>query len=222
MGRGIKIASIVVATAVWLYSCFQFVQYLPRGCEIGDWSRTTSAIVLAAAASSGWMIVSGIVLFGSLPFGSRQSLRKLAILSDAVGSRLTSACAIRIFCSQSESYRGFVHDRVKSLKPGSTIKVLMRNDNSATRLDDLRKVAERWKNDISGRGVNVDVRAVSWSPIMFRGWLFDEDSAVIGWYNRTPIRTLGQGDDTFLIEDKDMVKGLASTFDAVFETGTQL
>lgn len=218
----LTITGILVTVALWLYGCFQFVQFFPGSCSIGDWSKTTSAIVLAAAASSGWLILICIGLYGSGFLKSRRSFQRAGVFSDTVGSRLTSSTTVRLFCSQSASYRGFIHNQVGLLKRGMTIKVLMRTDSTPARQDDLKRVAEKWHTDIAGRGVTVEVRAVEWSPLMFRGWVFDERAAVLGWYNRANGRTLGQGEDTFLIEDKGMVKGLVDTFDAVFQGGTQL
>ena len=215
-----KILGFLFAAVVWILGCFEFVQYFPEACKIGDWSRMTTATVLALAASSGWFVVGAIVLGGGeLP--GRKKLRRVELLSDTVAKKLKSAKTIRIFCSQSESYRGFIHDRVSSLQDGACIKVMMRNDSTQARLDDLKKVAARWHNDIAGRGVTVEIRAVKWSPLMFRGWLF-ENTAVIGWYQRTAVRTIGQGKMALFIEDEETVQGLTATFDAVFLEGTTL
>jgi len=216
----LKILSSLTVAGVWILACFGFVQNFPETCKIWDWSRMTTATVLSLVASSGWFVVSAIVQWGGeLP--GRKKLRRVELFSDTVAKKFKSAKTIRIFCSQSESYRGFIHDRVSSLQEGACIKVMMRNDSTQARLDDLKKVAARWHNDIAGRGVTVEIRAVEWSPLMFRGWLF-EKTAVIGWYERTNGRTIGQGKSALFIEDEETVQGLQTTFDDVFREGTML
>lgn len=216
----LKISGFLVASVVWILGCFEFVQYFPEACKIGDWSRMTTATVLALAATSGWFVVAAIGLWGGeLP--GRRKLRRVDLLSDSVGKKLKSTKTIRIFCSQSGSYRAFIHNRVSSLLEGTSIKVMMRADSTQARLDDLKKAAAKWRNDIAGRGVTVEISAVEWSPLMFRGWLF-EKTAVIGWYHRTAACTLGQGHKALLIEDEETVQGLIATFDAVFQEGTKL
>lgn len=216
----LKLTGFLVALVLWILGCFEFVQNFPDACKIGDWSRMTTATVLALAASSGWFVVVAIAGGGS-ELAGRRKLRRVEVLSDTVGKKLKSAKTIRIFCSQSGSYRAFIHDRVSSLLEGTRIKVMMRTDSSQARLNELKKAAEKWHSDIAGRGVTVEISAVEWSPLMFRGWLF-EKTAVIGWYHRTAACTIGQGHKALLIEDEETVQGLIATFDAVFQEGTRL
>lgn len=206
--------------ASWIMICFGIAyQYFPEACKIGDWSKTTT-LVIVLAAGSGWFFLFSIKS-GHMDFTRRGKVRRVEITSDIVGEKLKSAKTIRIFCSQSGSYRAFIHNRVSSLREGTTIKVMMRADSTNARRDELRNAAEKWRSDIAGRGVTVEISAVDWSPIMFRGWLF-ENAAVVGWYHRTTNRTLGQEKRPFLIDDQETIQDLTTTFDAIFADGEKL
>lgn len=215
-----SIVALVVASAVWIYGCFQAVQYFPDSCRVLDWSRATTATLFCIVASGGYLLATGLV---ALPIASKRGkLSSTKLTSELVVGALKKATVIRVFCSQAESYRGFVHSHCADLANGVTIKVMMRGDGTAGRLGDLQKVADRWHHDIGGRGVSVEVAAVDWSPMMLRGWVFDQEAAVIGWYTRTGGRTTGGGDPGFVIHDREVIRQITETFDKVFLTGQTL
>jgi len=216
----VKMLSVLVAAAAWVRGCFEFVQYFPEACKMGDWSKMTTVTVLMLVASSGWFLVIAIVMWGcELP--GRKKLRAVESQSDVVAKKIKSAKTIRVFCSDSGSCRSFIHNRVSSLQEGTTIKVMMRTDSTPERNSHLKKVADKWRKDISGRGVTGEISAVDWCPVMFRGWVF-EKSAIIGWYHRTAGVTVGQEYKALLIEDEATVQGLTATFEAVFNEGVKL
>lgn len=218
--------NIAKFSAAWCLAAVAIYSLVPEECRIGDASRLTTVVLITFVSGLGWLAYH-VISSRQGPSIERQGqgdgqFQVTEIHSDELKTEIASSKTIRVFCSGSDTYRSFLLAMNRPLRQGSTIKVLMRADDTDARHDHLTSIALKWQDDIASRDVAVEVRAVAWSPVMIRGWLLDERLAVFGFYHRVGGRTRGQGRSTFSVTDTKMVEELIDVFDATFQQGEPL
>lgn len=101
---------------------------------------------------------------------------------------------LRIFASGSETYRTLLLSflDVIQLNEKLEIRILIRDDGSPIRKQKVSEAYAKWKNDIDSNFRTETVIRTYRSPCMLRGFIFDEKSAILGWYYSSPEGTQGQ------------------------------
>lgn len=92
---------------------------------------------------------------------------------------------LKIFSSGSGSYRIKLNMILKNMKSPQLrkIKILIRDDNTEQRNDNIKNQIRQWEKDISKKyTINIEYYRYSFSEISLRGYIFDDKYALLGWY----------------------------------------
>ena len=142
--------------------------------------------------------------------------------AELVREKLAESHVIRIFASGSENY----HTRLKAYLAkvmrthALRFQVLVRDDGTDYRREKLADAHARWKELDELFGTRSELRTYSFD-VMYRGVLWSDDSASLGWYERRNGRTVGQEIPLLYLDAKNGVAGqllktAADYFDRTF------
>lgn len=162
-----------------------------------------------------------------------------AALTDEPGKFLKEAIRetliLRVFASGSESAKQLLNscsDIATGRSGALQVRVLMRNEvSNAGRITELNNQIHRWKTDVadalSTTSFKVECAFAFYStPVMIRGYIFDNRLALLSWYSRC-----GEGRyrspatlPFFMLSDESedaklMIGSASKIFDCYFELG---
>jgi hypothetical protein len=196
-----------------------------KGCTLfGEPSRLTLAVMLIVAAS-GWalwisqVIPALIYAYKPVPV----PLPPLPIASEHdICAALSQAKFVQIFVSKSDRLRSLVTTQTKKLPRDLKIQVLVRDDGTQERAAVIATEAQKWRDDVGKGGVTLEIRTYKFDPVMFRGLIFDRETAILGWYFRGDPLKQHNDLDMYRVNQIEALEHISLAFDDMFARGSKL
>lgn len=157
-------------------------------------------------------------------------ISELKMINDIVCVReqLSKSRCVRIFASGSETYRLLLLSLLPALhlKERLELRVLVRDDGSPSRKAKLSEAISKWHDIDEKFNTRTIVRTYDYD-VMFRGWIFDQKAALVGWYERRNGKTCGQDDLAYFLQGGNKqcdsaITVLTRVFDKYFDSGNDI
>jgi len=148
---------------------------------------------------------------------------------DMLKRLIEGSTEIKIFSSGSETYRIKLNIIFKLIKVDKkkTIKILIRDDGSPQRNDKINEEIRKWKIVVENNNTQmVDFEFKRYEPaegsVMLRGYIFDNNYAILGWYLNTVEYRYGNNCPMVLYSDveihqSEIIKFAIKTFEYFYK-----
>lgn len=143
---------------------------------------------------------------------------------DKIAQLLKETKELKIFSSGSTSYRIKLRMILKNIKSTQLrkIEILIRDDNTNKRDEKIKDEIKLWEKDIYDKyDISIKFQRYTFLQISLRGYIFDKNYALLGWYYNDGDNRYGN-DQTLVLysskfdDQKEIVEYANKTFDSIF------
>lgn len=176
-------------------------------------------VIFCVFQCSGWLVA---YIYREAPRSSSAngSFKRVRNVGPEIQRLVQKSDIIRIFASASETYWVEMRGLSDSIRKPLTIRILMRIDDTEERSRVISRIESKWKEDVGSKNITLEFGYYKFDKVMFRGWLFDRESAAIDWYSRVPGTANRGSKDLFYLDDFDCIRDISELFDKIFEEST--